>query len=79
MDCLFFAGLISSSDEDDSALTFLRLAGAGVVAFSFFGAGLAFFAAGTGLGLVIGGLDSGSGSEADEASISIGFYSLAIL
>ena len=56
-------------------MTALRLAGVG----AFLGAGLAFFVeeAGFGLGLVTAGLDSSSGSEADEASMSIGFWDIS--
>ena len=66
-DCLFFAGLLSSSEPEDSALTDLRLAGVD----AFFGVGVAFFEGGAdGLAFVTG-LDSGSG---EEASMSIGFW-----
>jgi hypothetical protein len=67
-DCLFLAGLTSSSELSDSAFTLLRLAGVG----AFLGVGVAFFAGGAvGLGFVTVGLDSGSG---EDSSISIGFW-----
>lgn len=72
IDCLFLAGLISSSDSSDSAFTFLRLVGVG----AFLGVGVAFLDAGAdGLDFVTVGLDSGSG---DDASMSMGFYDSAM-
>jgi hypothetical protein len=65
-DCLFLAGLISSSELSDSAFTLLRLAGVG----AFLGVGVAFFEGAADLGLATAGLDSGSG---EDSSISIGF------
>jgi hypothetical protein len=65
------AGLISSSELSDSALTLLRLAGVG----AFLGVGVAFIEGGAvGLDFVTAGLDSGSG---EDPSISIGFWRLA--
>jgi hypothetical protein len=64
------AGLISSSELSDSALTLLRLAGVG----AFLGVGVAFLEDAADLGLATAGLDSGSG---EDSSMSIGFWRLA--